>query len=197
VMAGDGKVLGLDFVLKVPQLREFVVAQKFNQAAFTNTAAVTVYGAFSTNVAQMPDIASFRTLFDKYKLLKVEIYFVPYLADMNTTSVASTIPRLHTVVDQDDETAPASISELEQYSTYAMCRGTQPLYRTYKPRAIMAIYQSAIATSYAVAPDVWLDLANETIPHYGCKYAFAASSVANIFGYTVEVVLTAAFSNVR
>lgn len=196
-MAGDGKVLGPDFVLKVPQLREFVVAQKFSQVAFTNTAAATVYGAFSTNVAQMPDIASFRTLFDKYKLLKVEIYFVPYLSDMNTTSTASTMPRLHTVVDQDDEAVPASIAELEQYSTYTMCRGTQPLYRVYKPRAIMQIYQSAIATSYALAPDVWLDLANDTIPHYGCKYAFAASGVANLFGYEVNVVLSAAFSNVR
>jgi len=197
VLPGDSRELAMDFVVRVPQLKNFVVTEKYSLAAFQNQAAATTYGAFSFNVNSMPNIAAYTSLFDKYKIMKVEVYFTPYLATEVLNTAPVTVPRLHTCVDQDDEAVPTSVAELEQFSTYSQVRGTAPLVRVFKPRAIMQIFQSAIATSYAVAPDVWLDLANPTIPHYGLKYAFPSSAVAGTFGYEVNVLMTAAFANVR
>lgn len=196
VLPGDGRVLTPNFVVKTMQLPPLTLQQKYTITNFANN-TVPVYGSAAFTIAQLPDIGSLTPLFDKYKILSVEVYFVPYLATEVVATVPIAVPRLHTVVDQDDNTIPASIGELEQYSTYVEVRGSAPLVRKFKPRALMAIYQSAIATGYAIAPDVWLDLANDTIPHYGIKYAIGSMGNPNTFGYEIQVLMTATFTNVR
>jgi hypothetical protein len=195
-LPGDGKVMSDNFVLKSVRHKNLVITERVLSTGIVNT-LLPQYGALSFTVNTLPSIAFLSNMFDLYKIHKVEVNFTSVRADNNPSSVGSVIPKLQTIIDLDDDVAPTSTLELDRYSTLVEVRGVNSVRRVFKPRASMQLYLTAVTSAYAVAPDVWLDLAYTTVPHYGCKWSLGASGVAGYYAYDIEVVMTAEFANQR
>jgi len=60
--------------------------------------------------------------------------------------------------------------------------------RTLQPRVANALYSGAF-TSFGQVKNQWVDMASQTVQHYGLKYGiFAATTAATIYSTVIEVV---------
>jgi len=162
----------------------------------TSNNVTTQLGGFSTQFSDLPSASTWSSLFDRYCIHGAKVEFRPY-SNQSWTGVTS-IGTLHTAIDFDDATAPATIAAVERYGTYAGCTGNQPLVRHFKPRVATAVYRTGVSSGYAEsATDVWLDMATTDIPHYGVKYALETTSTSAMFTYQVFVTLDVEVAGLR
>lgn len=187
-------------------------ARRFVQTCFLSTANViisgsTTYGAsngqlvgpgatatdasfaLQFSLSDLPQASSFATIFDAYRIDKVELRFIPDADELPSASslgAASTAVAkgefLNTAIDFDDSTAPSSLAQILEYETFMV----SPPYReqkvVLKPRVAREIFDGVITTAYEQPEsEIWLDIAQTGIPHYGVKgYIQSAGASANI-----------------
>lgn len=123
---------------------------------------------FSLN--QIPGFGEFQALFDRYKLNAVKCeWFLP--VTMTYSGGGSATPRIHTVIDYDDNTDLPNISAACEYESYKLLTfgPNTRCSRYFKPRLARQIYNSALSTAYEVTRPVWLDLTDDQVPHFGLK----------------------------
>lgn len=129
--------------------------------------------AYSFQINNLPNSAEFLSLFDQYRIVKVQMRFIPYQTVANPTASKSI---LVTVADYDDAVVLNSLQEAYQYTS---CRITNALGEhvwTIKPRISMAAYGSGIFSSYSNQPAQWIDSGSNTVAHYGIKAYLTADS---------------------
>lgn len=133
------------------------------------SATAPVSGTLTVQMASIPDVTDFTTLFDRYRINKVIVRFVPNFtgSDLNPSSSVISIPNFHTVLDYDDSTAPGSLNNMFQYSTYRMTRGNKIHIRKYTPSVLTA---QGSGSTYGPKWKQWLDLSDLTINQYGLKF---------------------------
>lgn len=123
----------------------------------------------------------FGNLFDQYKIIKVEVYFhlqtnpdAPY--DINTTATPvinqnNWYPKIWYAADHDDSSTP-TLAQMKEYQG-VKCKVLEPnkmVKFTVRPRPLIQTYYTALNSGYALAKaDMWLDMNNTSIPHYGMK----------------------------
>jgi len=114
------------------------------------------------------DSASYINCFDAYRIMMIEIDFLPLTGGGH----------LYSAIDYDDNT-PLNITQLQQYNTFGFAAGGTQHTRVFKPRiAETAFSSSNLATSSTQASQVWIDAASNTVPHYGLKVAVSPSGTA-------------------
>ena len=166
---------------------------------FINADAAGVTGSFAITLASMPGATDLTATYDSYRLAQVSFKFVPLTTGFGPSVTATALPELLTVIDYDDNAAPANPDELRQYDTVEVTPMIRPAQRTFTPRAALAAYSGAF-TSYSQAPaTMWFDCQSPNIEFYGLKYA--TTPVTTVSGaYTlwgVECVCTWQFKNTR
>jgi len=128
----------------------------------------------SFKLNQLSAHAEFEYLFDSYKIESVECTFVYDFNSSNVTAgaVASVpaLPILGYVVDYDDDATLGSEGAFMQYDNFKFHRMDTPFTLRIAPRCAIAVYNSATTTGYANSPPIWIDLANNAVPHYGLKF---------------------------
>lgn len=155
----------------------------------TSTQLADVVASYSFQINNLPNNTEFLSLFDQYRIVKVQMRFIPYQTVANPTASKSI---LVTVADYDDSSNLTSLGDAYQYPT---CRITNALGEhiwTIKPRIAKAAYGSGVFTSYANDAAQWIDSASPTVSHYGIKAYLTADqgSVRNswkvIYKYWIE-----------
>lgn len=137
----------------------------------TSTQISDVSTAYSFQINNLPNNTEFLSLFDQYRIVKVQMRFIPYQTVANPTASKSI---LVSVADYDDSTPLASLQEAYQYSS---CRITNALGEhvwTIRPRIAKAAYGSGVFSSYANEPAQWIDSGSNTVSHYGIKVYLTA-----------------------
>jgi len=120
---------------------------------------------------QLPSYSEFTTLFDRYKITRVDIKFVCSFNGANIAIPATTptsIPQLLSVHDYDDETALSQSADYYQYSTFRIDRLDRILNFSLVPRVASAVYNGAF-TGYGNSV-MWLDMNSTGVRHYGFKF---------------------------
>lgn len=129
-------------------------------------------------LSDLPNVSEFNNLYDFFKLnyIVIKIIWQANMTDsQNVASSGTAIPRLIWVIDHDDAVAPAATqagaTTLREYAkSKTFDFGTR---RTctikFKPSILTENYVSGIATGYTVSYNKWIDMANNTMPHYGLK----------------------------
>jgi len=196
-LRGDGTSPGEAAVIRNLQPRgNYTVRETSVITSISNGNALPTFGATAFWLGMLPNYSAFTAIFDRYRFLRFEVLFAPYVNQVNDSTSVS-LPQLHTCLDYDDQVVPTTVDFIRRCGTYAGVQGNKPLKRCFLPRASAALYDG-ITTAYAeVAPMVWLDCAYTTIPHFGIKYAIDAASTAGMFRYNIELTATVEFSGRR
>ncbi len=184
-------------VIKNRESPVYTRTETFEIGSFIASTTAPVAGALVFTLSQMPGYTNLQSLFDRYRIMSVDVTFQPYLNQEMTTTSPPTIPRLHTCIDFDDESVPGSQAELMKYGTYAAVVSNHPLRRRFVPRAALQVF-NGVTTGYGEAEaHKWLDCANAAIPHYGLKYYLPVTTTGTLFGYVIQMTMIAQFAGAR
>jgi len=172
----------------------------------TNIVATTsdLLWSLAVEATDFPDFSSLATVFDQYRLDKLQIQLMPYgnIRDPSTASATSQFPPLlYTIIDRDDSTAPASISAVLQYDNCQIVPATTGQEFQFVPSVTRALYSSGAFSGYEAVPsnECWVDIANLAVPFYGLKGAVTAlpATSTNFFVWKVTACAIFSFKNKR
>jgi len=158
------------------------------------------YGAMSFQLDQLPAYTEFASLFDQYRIEKIDIVFSTRLDPSSSSAAAQAwFPRLFTLVDNDDTTIPSGADELRQSARcqLSIVKPDSFVRRSFTPKCLATVYNTAVSSGYALSNNTWLDMATPSVPHYGLKYAVENLSTLNTQTILVEVSYHLAFRDSR
>lgn len=140
-----------------------------------------------------PDYSEFTTLFDQYKIDKVDVMLIPTYTNTGiTANVTQQLPVMVYALD-DDDSAAASKLVLQEYGnaryttlSNAVMGDPRPLV-TFQPKPAQAIYQTGATFAYGEISKgpKWIDVSYPSVPHYSFK---AALDGANTTGTPNTVI---------
>ncbi len=144
--------------------------RKAQSTIVSQVAAAETKGVFSFTLASAASYTDLTQVFDLYRIAYVEISFKP-MYTMQALSSAGTLatPNLFTVLDFDDDTAPANISELEEYGTCKVTNFNQEHTRTFKPHFAFMAYPNTPTYANSNVSN-WVDCASAGVKYFGVKY---------------------------
>lgn len=189
------------FGRKIKQPVQYFTRTQFisGQFAVTPGGGATGQGiVFALN--NVPANSEFTALYDQYQIKAVKLTLIPRISGnfvTDSTSVAQ-MGNIWSVIDYDDGLTPASLATLLQYQNLKRTRLGQIHTRYFKPTVTQEVFATGITTAYAPKKNVWLDVANPFVEHYGMKLwldAMPAGGVTVTYDATVKYYL--AFKNVR
>lgn len=129
---------------------------------------------------EITNFAEFTNLFNDYKLNCVIIKFFWHenAATVEDGSTAYATPVFHSIVD-DNDSAMATISEMQQCASYKVWHMTKASTHTVKvyPKPLQATYRTALTTAYSPRKG-FIDCTYPDVPHYGFKFAIDGSQGA-------------------
>lgn len=169
----------------------YTFTRSVSKGKITATNAETVT-AYSFALSDLPSYTDFTSLFDEYRIVQVILEFIPVTTSFGPSTSATDLPSVHTVIDYDDSTAPASIDTLRQFGTHQIVANQVYFKRVLSPRCTVATYSGAF-TSYSLSPvSQWRDSVSPGILHYGVKVG--TSPVTTVSGsyvlYNIEATYT-------
>jgi hypothetical protein len=158
------------------------VVRSFDAGSYAGSLIADATGALSFTLSQLPNVSELTTLFDQYRVERLEYTFYPSYT-MGTPANTSTC--IITAIDYDDATVPASVGALYQYENAQTRSGYIPFTESFKPHVAMAAYSGAF-TSYANRKSQWIDSASTGVIHYGLKFVipqnFTAANTWRVIG---------------
>lgn len=195
--------------------RQMVIGQFAQQTSVTTASgqgnyilqngSTAVLGQISFCLADLSQVTTFSSMFDRYRIDKVKLRFAsrnPAASPFNVASPNNTVPQVYIAVDRDDSTAPASTAVLTEYDNSLVVPGTCSFDLDLIPSVVSTIANaSSTATSSVIrrSDEEWLDIAATTIPHFGVKFgitALAVSTSSNWY-FDIEAWYYVSFKNVR
>jgi hypothetical protein len=153
-------------------------------AAVTASTSVETDGSFNFKLSDLPNVTSFGTLFDRYRIIFVRSQWQP-------SSVNQTGSPVYTVIDYDDSTNITANSSLG----YDTCKSSPPgafFERSIRLRFGVEINVGGSASNGGNADpsSMWMDVAIPGVNYFGLKFAIPASASVNTwsvrFTYTVQ-----------
>ncbi len=153
----------------------------------SNAAAVTAQYNFQLSSL---DIASaVGAVWDQYRIEAIRFSILP---DNNANPIEphgnTTLVQLYCVIDYDDSSALGSANAAKRYDNCAVVEPAESLCRTFQPRVATATYSGAF-TSFANEGPLWIDMASQSVQHYGVKVYIPACTAAqtNVQSWKVEI----------
>lgn len=134
--------------------------------------------------------AELETLYDCYKINKIVFMLIPTY-NINAISLGQNtkdnMPGIHSVIDYNDSSTPASINELVEYKSYKYTRGGQIHKRVFTPKVgISTNTNTGINNSMQSIKPVWVNFGTERTLHFGIK--LMTDPVAQITGQDAPVI---------
>jgi hypothetical protein len=117
--------------------------------------------------------SDYTNVFDQYRLKVASVRFDP-MYDSSLFVPPNVNPRLFSCIDYDDANG-ITAGQLLQYDTAVESPAGTGHVRTLLPRMALAAYSGAF-TSYANVADQWIDVASNSVHHYGVKYVVASGN---------------------
>jgi hypothetical protein len=162
----------------------FRTVKSNNFGTVTQSAIAATFGSQVFTLQSLcSDYSSLQSVFDQYKILKIEVIF---MANANAIAAATSMGELYTVLDYDDATALTSISAAQAYSNCIMSRPGQSNRRCFQPRVAVSAYAVSGFTQYKNEVAGWIDTASSTLQHYGLKYALDSGTTNYLSSYLVQ-----------
>lgn len=142
-----------------------------------------------------PGSGDWRTVFDRYRIKGISVTLSPVITTITANNVI--LPRLWTAIDYDDANV-VSRASIQQFDTCVVSPPGSGITRTWVPHVALAAYSGAF-TSYANQESQWIDIASDTVQHYGLKVVVegAAASQNPLQNYTVSITGFIEFQSAR
>jgi hypothetical protein len=163
--------------------------------AVTSTSlAAGLYG-ISFTVGDLSEIASFTSIYDQYRIPRVELFIKP-ATQLAAPSASPSYSFLYIVNDFDD-VVPLATSDLAlNYSNCTIIGPGQSHHRSIVP-AVNATSGASGTTYQTQLPAPWLDCADTSVVHYGFKLSVTQSTSTNVNNWSVWCKYHVQFRGVR
>jgi len=166
----------------------------------TQQALSGMYQGMNFALNRVSNYTEFTTLFDEYRICAVEVDFKP-MYNMQVISAINNVITLflYTVIDYDDNAAPTSISQLEEYDSCVVTNFNQSCKRIIRPKLATAVYDGTANWAYASTRQPWVDCGNAAVQWFGLKLAIeaGASGQTNLQTWQISVKYYIELRNVR
>ena len=120
---------------------------------------------------------------------------------MNVASPNNSGATLLSIVDRDDNTAPTTLLELQQYSNCQCISVYDSQDIIFEPSYTSPVFAGGVFSGYQVVtdPTAWLDCAQASIPYYGIKIGISAlaASTTSKLDWDVEAWYQVSFKDPR
>lgn len=151
---------------------------------------VTAYGSDTFEMSDLVQSGSYQTLYEEYRIDKI-VYSFKALNNMAVAGASvgyATLGMIHSIIDTNDSTPPASIQSLMNDSTYKGSVSNRNHTRIIRPKWLNEVGGGVQGQSKTG----WLNTDQPTISHYGIKYALEGGLVptAGQISYFVEPIVT-------
>lgn len=166
--------------------------------------------ATSANIAigfQLSDFAgysSYAAIFDQYRIKEVLLRIKSRnnaVSVFNTASPNGAVPTAYIVRDLDDATALGSVADALEYDTVQTFNGEEDCVVRLDPAVTPSVFGGGVFAGYAVkhSDELWLDMANTTIPHYGVKIEVGGltASTTSSWAWDLQAEAIIEFQNTR
>lgn len=169
---------------KVRQPVQYFKRSQFIQSAVSVPSATIpgyTFGSYTFNLAGVPAVSDFVTLYDQYKIAGIKWTLIPKYNSIEMAPGSSgginNQTQVFSVLDYDDSQVPTSIDTLMQYQNMKMTRGGRTHKRYFKPRQLRNVYRGPlVGDGHEVIPARWNDMSYQDVVHYGLKYAVQQSA---------------------
>jgi len=153
---------------------------KFNDryavTTITTSTVMNVYGSSYFYIGATGNATALTSLFDQYRITRVEVMFVPQSALVSAGATA-TSGMLHTVVDYDDASNLTSEQAALSYQNCLSSSAADGHFRDFQPHCAVATYQGAL-TAFSNVKSPWIDASFPNVQHYGVKWVGTIASTA-------------------
>jgi hypothetical protein len=165
-------------------------------AAMTNNNATITQTNFAFTSADISQFTSFATVFDQYRITRVEAWIVP-VNPQSSNGAAVSRGSLLTVIDYDDTTNLGSEAAAEAYENCVITPASVGQYRSFVPHIAVASYGGTFTQFTNLLPS-WIDCASTAVQHYGLKTIVTITdAAADSVTFDVYIRLHYEFRNVR
>lgn len=167
-------------------------------AARTATQSTTVVAAGdSFTFSQLSNVASFSSLYDKYRVDYLEYTFRPqYNQQYFSTQANFIVPQIYIAPDRDDANTPTGISYMQEYQS-CQVHQTDTFTLRFKPGVQLGVFGGAGIITGGTVISPWLDCSQTGIPHFGIKYAIDAGIATALQTWNITLAVGLSFKNVH
>jgi len=131
--------------------------------------------SFSFTLGALPGSASYQQVFDQYRfdLIEFELYPLQTVNPVLGTSVLA--PVLYSALDYDDDIVLLTLPAIREYGTCQTHKPLTTIRRTFRPNIAINAFAST-GNAYVSRPAEWLDIAYNSVQHYGVKIGMETAS---------------------
>lgn len=174
------KRLGSEYILGCSTVSNQPAWTTTNNSLATGTPSLDDFGtyqlggAFKFKLVNVLQPADFGTLFDRYKIMGVKLKFLFQVNNSTGQGLGNTspLPILTYSFDGDDAAVPSDKNSVavKQYAKERIMNANRTFSVYIKPRVDKLVYAGAVTSGYTSERACWLDMANDSIEHYGLKF---------------------------
>lgn len=153
------------------------------------------FGELVFKLSDLPQLSTFTSLYDRYRITKVEVQFRPSAVQLATDSTANIVPDMATAIDLNSNGTPTSFNQVLEYGTGLLSNATATVVRAFQPCNLLQIYKTGVSTGYATARP-WLSCSDSTIPYYGVVWALGSTNATD-YNIYVDVRYFISFKDLK
>jgi hypothetical protein len=157
--------------------------------------ASAIVDVINFQLSDIPQYATFTSLFDQYRIKSVVVAFKTSATQTYWGNSSGDVPLITTAIDyNDNSSAGVAASDFQTAVTNPF---TTSFSRTLSPRTAVPVFNGVTNAYQMGAKDAWLDTTYTGVPHYQLVVNSNTTSIDNQFVYTVDVLYSVEFCNVR
>lgn len=163
------------------------------------TSMADTFGVINVRLADLPNQGEFATLFDQYRITKLNVVFIPNQNYAVVASVGSSTTKIMTAIDYDDATAWTNVNDALQYESLLISNFDEKFSRKFKPKTTSAVFDNSqnLVSQTSELTSKWLDIANANAQYFGLKYALTQTTSSFASGWRVYMQVSIELKNVR
>jgi len=160
-------------MFKVPRNLDHRFVRTWDYGAILAGATDGGYG-FAFTFDSFPGYTDFTTLYDSYRIDRVETTWELIPTALTTVKTSAIMPIVLAWPDYDDATAPASLatsSQVSQMERLNLTEAKPSVRRSLVPRISASVGQVSFSAGLAMnMQNAWIDMATTNVAHYGIKF---------------------------
>lgn len=166
-----------------------------DKSALSSSTSADTLQSYAFKLTDLPEYASYTTIFDQYRIVKIELTFIGTNQAPNAAATLQRTPCIYTAIDYDDNGTPASVATVLNYANVRIHAPGKTFTIAWRPHAAVGMYNGTNFSNYGNLTSPWIDAASSDVLHFGVKVAIP--SYAFISAFQVIAAYTVEFRNVR
>lgn len=146
------------------------------------------FGATFFTLALFDTGAEIKAMFQEYRIIELEIKFVPTTRVASNGTPSINTGNFHTVIDYHNANVPISFAELDEYKSLQVVQTGLYVTRTFSPRTLFLVY-GGVTPAYCTQTCMrWMSTDYNDAEYYGIKWGLGANvGLGNIQIYSMQV----------